>query len=154
MTCGGNFSQTVFDNLERKKQELRKASFEGRRLMRVFAKQLLLQEKRQEKIERRMEEITRRQDKMLERESAALGELSEWAPALDEPDQQVMGWEDDFFLFDDPSSLGFGLGQAVQPGQSSTDEPPGGSALDDVLVEALFSEETNQDGPSLRPSAP
>jgi len=107
--CSGNFSQTVFENLEKKKQELRKASLDGRRLMRVFAKQLLAQEKRQEEIERRLEEITHRQDKMLEREARILGELEELAPDPTEPDQEVMGWEDDFFRFDDPSRLDYGL---------------------------------------------
>lgn len=105
MTCGGNFSQTVFDNLERKKQELKKASLRGRRLMRVFAKQLLLQDKQQEEIERKLNEISRRQDKMLDRESRALGEMEELAPSPNEADQEVMGFEDEFFLFDDPARL-------------------------------------------------
>ena len=51
---------------------------------------------------------------MLDRESRALGKLVESAPSDDEPDQQVMGFEDDFFLFDDPAGLGYGMG--LEPG--------------------------------------
>lgn len=118
MTCDGNFSQSVFENLETKKQELRQMSRDGRKLMRVFAKQLLLQEKRQAEIEKRLEEINRRQDAMLDREARALGELDE-AAAGPEPESQVMTFEDDFFLFDDPSRLSTGLDaffQAPVPG--------------------------------------
>ena len=46
---------------------------------------------------------------MVDRESRALGELNELTPAPDEPEQEVMGLEDDFFLMDNPSFLGVGL---------------------------------------------
>ena len=108
MTCDGNFSQTTFDNLEKKKHELRVKCLQGRKLMRTFAQQLLLQEKQQQKIENQLAEINRRQDAMLDRESRALGEMDELVDPS-EPDQQVMGFEDDFFLFDDPSDLSYGL---------------------------------------------
>jgi hypothetical protein len=109
VTCGGNFSQTVFDNLERKKQELRQMSAEGRKLMRVFARQLLAQEKKQADLERRLDEITRRQEAMLDRESQALGEMDAVVVSSGDAEAQVMGFEDDFFLFDDPGRLSTGL---------------------------------------------
>jgi hypothetical protein len=108
VVCGGNFSQTVFDNLERKKQELRQRSVEGRKLMRVFAKQLLAQDKRQADLERRLDEISRRQEAMLDRESVALGEMDEVAAESGEMEAEIMGFEDDFFLYDDPSGLSSG----------------------------------------------
>ena len=128
VACGGNFSQTVFDNLERKKQELRQMSADGRKLMRVFAKQLLAQEKKQADLERRLEEITRRQEAMLDRESRALGEMDELAAGSSEPEVQVMGLEDDFFLFDDPALLSTGLDPPL--GWSPAAGDPGGSPPD------------------------
>jgi hypothetical protein len=88
MTCYGKFFQTEFDNLKRKKHELRKASLEGCRLMRGFSKRMLLQEIRQEELKRKLEEITRRKDKMLDCESCALGELDELAPQADDPNSR------------------------------------------------------------------
>jgi hypothetical protein len=108
MTCGGNFSQTTFDSLERKKQELKERSLAGRKMMRVFAKQLLAQQAEQEKIERKLEEISRRQDQMLDRESQALGEMDALVSGAD-PEVQIMGFEDDFFLYDDPNHLSSGM---------------------------------------------
>ena len=132
VVCDGNFSQTVFDNLENKKAELRRLSKEGRRLMRVFANQLLSQQKKQEDIERRLDEISRRQEAMLDRESRALGEMDDLAPAPGDPEQEVMGFEDDFFLMDDPSLLSWGLGpEGTTPGgpSSSSAGPAGRGAF-------------------------
>jgi hypothetical protein len=100
-----NFSQTVFDNLERKTQELWQMSVEGRKLIHVFAKQLLAQEKKQADLERRLEEITRRQGTKLDRESRALREMDKLAGDSPEPEIQVIGFKDDFFLFNNPSLL-------------------------------------------------
>ena len=102
MACGGNFSQSEFDKLEEKKKELKRQSAEGRRLMVVFAKQLLAQEKRQLNLERKLEVLERRQDSMLEREARALGELTSLAEPGSEP---LVSVEDNFFLQDDPESF-------------------------------------------------
>ena len=108
MTCDGSFSQAVFDNLEAKKQELRQRSRVGRKLMRTFAKQLLLHEKEQAKLEGQLDEISRRQNAMVDREARALGEMNE-VDADSSPEPVEMALEDDFFLNDDPSRLGEGL---------------------------------------------
>ena len=109
MTCGGNFSLTEFDNLDRKKMELEERVRRGQQMMRVFMRQMVAQQKELSDAERRLHEISRRMNVMVDRESRALGELDELAPAPDEPDQEVMGLEDDFFLMDDPNFLGVGL---------------------------------------------
>ncbi|KAK5289096.1 hypothetical protein LTR99_011273, partial [Exophiala xenobiotica] len=101
----GNFSQTEFDKLEKKKQQLREQCRQGRKMMAVFARQLLHQEQKVSNLEKRLENISRRQGLMLDREARALGELEANAPLPDEPEQQVMGFEDNFFLADDPNLL-------------------------------------------------
>ncbi|KAK5227268.1 hypothetical protein LTR72_003258 [Exophiala xenobiotica] len=96
---------TEFDKLEKKKQQLREQCRQGRKMMAVFARQLLHQEQKVSNLEKRLENISRRQGLMLDREARALGELEANAPLPDEPEQQVMGFEDNFFLADDPNLL-------------------------------------------------
>ncbi|KAK5191317.1 hypothetical protein LTR92_009036 [Exophiala xenobiotica] len=76
--------------------------------MAVFTRQLLHQEQKVSNLEKWLENISRRQGLMLNREARALGELEANAPLLDEPKQQVMGFEDNFFLADDPNLLNTG----------------------------------------------
>lgn len=106
--CDGTFSKSSFDTLEKKKLELQEKSRAGRRLMKVFMRQLMAQEKEVADIEQRLEVIRKRQDVMVDREARALGELDEMADSS-EPDQEVMALEDDFFLFDDPDFLSYGM---------------------------------------------
>jgi len=126
---------TEFDNLERKKVELTERVRQGQRMMRVFMRQMIAQQKEVADAEKRLSVISRRMDVMVDRESRALGELLEFAPSTDEPDQEVMGLEDDFFLFDDPALLDYGLptlgdvpsdGETTQGGPSSS---PGGQQV-------------------------
>lgn len=70
-------------------------------MMRVFMRQLLKQQNELNDIDKRLAALSRRMDAMVDREAWALGELVEGAPRPDEPDQQVMSFDDEFFLFDD-----------------------------------------------------
>ena len=109
MNCGGTFRQTEFDSLDRKRAELADRVRKGQQMMRVFMRQMVAQQKEIENAEKRLQEISRRMDVMVDREARALGELSELAPSAEEPEQEVMGFEDDFFLMDDPELLSWGL---------------------------------------------
>ena len=53
---------------------------------------------------------------MLDRESRALGEMEESAPSPEEADQEVIGFEDEFFLFNDPAHLDSGMVLVVDSG--------------------------------------
>jgi len=105
VTCGGNFSQTEFDTLEKKKQETRAKCRQGRKMMVVFARQLIKQEQQVANLEKKLADLSRRQDLMLDREARVLGELDAEASSSREPDLEVMGFEDDFFLMDDPNLI-------------------------------------------------
>ncbi|KAK5092972.1 hypothetical protein LTS08_008955, partial [Lithohypha guttulata] len=120
MTCDGNFSVTVFDSLEKQKQQLRQQRLKGQQMMRVFRKQMMreqqeflkrmaleqqkLSEQQRQMIvlEEKIARLDQRQNQMLDHESRLLGELDEAVAGSEQPELEVMGVEDDFFLFDDP----------------------------------------------------
>ncbi|KAK5312315.1 hypothetical protein LTR93_011379, partial [Exophiala xenobiotica] len=85
--------------------QLKEQCRKGRKLISVFARQLLAPEQKVANLEKRLENISRRQNLMLDREARALGELEANPPLENEPEQQVMGFEDNFFLADDPNLL-------------------------------------------------
>ena len=59
---------------------------------------------------------------MLDYESRALSKIDELAIGSSKPKVQIMGFEDNFFLFDNPSQLSFGMG-----GEELLLPDPGGS---------------------------
>jgi len=117
--CGGNFSEAAFDTLEKKRDELRAKSRLGRKQMKVFMRQLLRQQEEVIKCDEKLEEITRRMDAMVDLEARALGELVDSAPDPSDPEQQVMDFDDDFFLWDDPSLLSYGLPEIPESSSSN-----------------------------------
>ena len=107
MKCSGNFSQANFDKMEAKKLELRKEAEQARKIMRVFARQLLLQEKKAADIESRLQQLERRQDALLDQEARALGVLEDAAAVAGDAEEMVFDVRDPFIRQDDPSSLEF-----------------------------------------------
>ena len=85
--------------------------------MRVFIRQLLKQQSELNNLDRRISLLGKRIDAMVNREAQALGELVTNAPRSNESNQQVISFDDDFFLLDDlnPKSLAAGLA-AVEAG--------------------------------------
>lgn len=105
MKCSGNFSQANFDKLEVKKQELRKEAEQARKIMRIFAKQLLLQEKKTAALEKRLEQLSRRQDALLDQEARALGMLDDAAEIAGDAEEMVFDVQDPIIRQDDPNHL-------------------------------------------------
>ena len=53
-------------------------------------------------LKKRISALSRYMDAMIDREAWAFNELVERAPRPDEPDQQIISFDDSFFLLDDP----------------------------------------------------
>lgn len=104
-SCSGNFSQANFDKLEAKKQELREEAAKARHIMRVFARQLLMQDKKVADLEERLASLEKRQGALLDQEARALGMLDDAAVVSGDAEEMVFDVRDPVIRQDDPSHL-------------------------------------------------
>jgi len=102
MTCSGNFSQANFEKMEVQKKELQHQVRQGRKLMKLFSRQLLMQQDQVSRLEQRLEQLNRRQDALLDHEARALGVMDELAGSSELAE---FSFHNPLFLQDDPDNL-------------------------------------------------